>query len=141
MTEKKLAKEIKSAVDWLVKENCGCSTITLDDRLAVCVGWSDGYDKTDPCIIHATDGPTWGITAGIKVWTADDMRTDFDWLVSPFSDDDVWTTDICISPNENYEQIARYFLDEYEALSKLEIRENGRIEKLDEEDYEEKEKE
>ena len=43
MTKQELAKEIKSAVEWLINEDCGCSTIKLDDKLAVCVGWLDGY--------------------------------------------------------------------------------------------------
>ena len=44
MNKNTLAKEIKSAVEWLIRENCGCSTIKLDEKLAVCVGWSEGYD-------------------------------------------------------------------------------------------------
>lgn len=67
MTKDVLAKEIPSAVKWLIEEDCGCSTIKLDDRLAVCVGWSDGYDPNDAWSIHSKESPTFCITAGIKM--------------------------------------------------------------------------
>ena len=99
MTKQKLAKEIKYAVEWLIKEDCGCVTIKLDDTLAVCVGWSDGYDVTDTDVIHSKQSPTWCINAGIKVWTSDSMRTDNDFINSTNYDDteDVWDTDVAIS--------------------------------------------
>ena len=35
MTKETLAKEIQYAVKWLIEGDCGCSTIKLDDKLAV----------------------------------------------------------------------------------------------------------
>lgn len=123
-----LANEISNAIYWLIKEDSGCVTIKLDDRLAVCVGWSDGYDENDESLIHSPTEPSWCITAGIKVWTSDSMRTDYDWINSPYYDDgNVWYNDISISPKENFIECAKWFLEEYQSLSKLTINKNGLI--------------
>lgn len=128
MTKDILAKEIQSAVKWLIEEDCGCSTIKLDNRLAVCVGWSDGYDPNDAWGIHSKESPTFCITAGIKVWTSDDLRTDFDWINSPYYEGgEVWDDDQSISLNEDYEALAEFYLKEYETLSGMTIAKDGRI--------------
>ena len=128
MTKDILAKEIQSAVKWLIEEDCGCSTIKLDDRLAVCVGWSDGYDPNDAWGIHSKENPTFSITAGIKVWTSDYLRTDFDWINSPYySNGNVWCNDLTISSDNNYKAIAEWFWKEYQVLSKFEISKDGLI--------------
>jgi hypothetical protein len=128
MTKDILAKEIQSAVKWLIEEDCGCSTIKLDDRLAVCVGWSDGYDPNDAWGIHSKENPTFCITAGIKVWTSDYLRTDFDWINSPYySNGNVWCNDLTISSDNNYKAIAEWFWKEYQVLSKFEISKDGLI--------------
>ena len=46
-TPETLAERIKSAVEWLKEEDCGCVTLKLNGTLAVCVGWSDGFDPED----------------------------------------------------------------------------------------------
>ena len=123
-----LAKEIQSAVKWLIEEDYGCSTIKLDDRLAVCVGWSDGYDPNDAWGIHSKENPTFCITAGIKVWTSDYLRTDFDWINSPYySNGNVWCNDLTVSSDNNYKTIAEWFWKEYQTLSKFEISKDGLI--------------
>ena len=129
MKKQELAQEIKSAVEWLIKEDSGCSTIKLDDRLAVCVGWSDGYDEDDNTLIHSKESPTFCINAGIKVWTSDNLRTDFDWINSPYYEDncEVWDNDCSISPDEDYTRMAEFFLKEYETLSAMTIAKDGRI--------------
>ena len=129
MKKQELAKEIKSAVEWLINEDCGCSRIKLDDTLAVCVGWLDGYDVSNTGVIHSKQSPTWCVNAGIKVWTSDSMRTDYDFINSPYYEDsgDVWDTDVSISPFENYEELADYFLKEYDAMSKFEMERDGKI--------------
>ena len=58
MTKETLAKEIQYALKWLIEGDSGCSTIKLDDKLAVCVGWSDGYDPNDARGIHSKENPT-----------------------------------------------------------------------------------
>ncbi|MBR3242270.1 MAG: hypothetical protein IKG72_13025 [Bacillus sp. (in: Bacteria)] len=37
-----VATFIKESVEWLIREDCGCCTHKLDDRLAICVGWPAG---------------------------------------------------------------------------------------------------
>lgn len=127
-TIKTLAKDIKHAVDWLVEEDCGCSTIKLDDRLAVCVGWSDGFDSDDEFVIHSKTEPTYAICAAIKVWTSDDMLTDFEYINMPwYEDESVYDTECLISPDENYELLAKNFLEEFDILKEMDIDKNGLI--------------
>ena len=123
-----LAKEIKSAVEWLKKENCGCTTLKLDDRLAVCVGWSDGFDSDDETVIHGKPA-TCAMVAGIKVWTTDDMRTDIDWIDVPYYEDgSVYDTEQSIYPNdEDYVWLATHFLNAFDILKELDIDEKGLI--------------
>lgn len=128
MTKEKLAKAIEEAVGWLVSEECGCSTIKLDSSLAVCVGWSNGFDVNDTTVIHSKEAPTWAICVGIKVWTSDSMRTDFDWINSPYVEDgEVLNNDCSIAPNEDCNKLAEWLLAEYKALSELELESDGRI--------------
>ena len=128
MNKNTLAKEIKSAVEWLIRENCGCSTIKLDEKLAVCVGWSEGYDVNDKDAIHSRENPTWCINVGIKVWTSDSLRTDYEFINAPYYENgEVWDTDCTVSPYENYEMLADYLLTEYKTLSQFEIEDDGKI--------------
>lgn len=123
-----IAKFLKESVEWLTEQQCGCGTYKLDERLAVCIGWSQGYDENDSCCIHAKDDPSYCITAGIKVWTSDSMRTDYDWLNFPYyENEEVWDTDISLSPSENYEELAKYFLEKYDSLKDFEIDKDGKI--------------
>lgn len=127
-TIKTLAKDIRHAVDWLIEEDCGCSTIELDDKLAVCVGWSDGFDSDDKAVIHSKSEPTYAICAAIKVWTSDDMLTDFEYINMPwYEDGSAYDTECLISPDENYEWLAEIFLTEYGKMKNLDIDEKGRI--------------
>ena len=124
----RLVNFLKKEVKYYKKDNCGCSTFKLDDALAVCVGWSDGYDVSDTGAIHFKSEPTFCVNAGIKVWTSDSLRTDYDWINSPyFEDGSVWDTGVTISRNENYEALADYFLKEYESMLKYDIAHDGKI--------------
>ena len=129
MTKQELANKIKEAVEYFEQDERGCYTLKLDDKLAICVGWLDGYDVTDTGVIHSKTEPTWCVNAGIKVWTSDSMRTDYDFINSPYYEDngDVWDTDVSISPFEDYEKLADFFLIEYEAMLKFEIEDDGKI--------------
>ena len=86
-TPETLAEEIKSAVEWLKEEDCGCVTLKLNGTLAVCVGWSNGFDPEDETVIHSKTEPTWAICAAIKAWGSDDLRTDLDYIDSPYYED------------------------------------------------------
>lgn len=126
-TPETLAKEIREAVDYLKKEDCGCVTIKLNSTLAVCVGWSGGYDPGNENVIHGKPA-TYAIVAAIKVWTTDDMRTDIDWIDAPYYDDgEVLDISCAIKPDEDYLSLARYFLEELDMIKDLDIDIDGRI--------------
>ena len=140
MTKKELAKELKKAIDFFKENDCGCVTIRLDDRLGVCVGWLGGYDIADVDLIHAEDDPSWCLNAGIKVYTSDSLGTDYEYMNSPFyRNGDVWMTDVSVGYNEDVDALADYFLEEYRAMKKCEIADDGEILNYDSpEDYCEK---
>lgn len=124
---KELANWIESSVEWLRKEECGCCTYKFDDRLALCVGWSNGFDPEDPMIIHSKNDPSWAIVAGIKVWTSDDLQTDIDWINPPYYEDGGIDTEQVIWICERYEFTARDYLMEFNGMNNLVIEENGAI--------------
>lgn len=126
-TKETLAKEIKSAVEWLKEQECGCVTLKLDDIFAVCVGWSDGFDPNDETVIHGKPG-TFAIVAAIKAWNSDDMGTDIDWIDAPyFEDGSAWDDEVLICPNEDYDFVAECFLEDFETLSRYDIQPDGKI--------------
>lgn len=127
-TVKTLAKEIKAAVKWLKEEDHGCVTLKLDGTLAVCVGWSDGFDPDDETVIHSKTSPTYAICAAIKAWGSDSMRIDLDWIDAPYYEDgSVYDTEQSISPDQNYKWLAENFLKDYDILKEMDIDENGLI--------------
>lgn len=124
-----IAKFIKESVEWLIEEQAGCCCYKLDDHLAIFVGWSAGYgeEKRDD-VIQAKDYPYYGINAGIKVWTSDDVWTDFDWLNFPYYENgDVLDMAQSISTKENWKQVAEYMLKMYDEVKDLEMDDNGMI--------------
>ena len=127
--KKAITKFIKDSVEWLQKEQQGCCTYKLDDHLAICVGWSAGYgnEKRDN-VIQAKDDFDWGINIGIKVWTSDDMQTDFDWLNFPYEEDgDVWDMGLGISPKENYESTTKSLLEWYDEVKNFALDDSGMV--------------
>lgn len=129
MNKNKIAQFLKESVEWLVENQMGCCRYKLDDHLAIFVGWSAGYgeEKRDD-VIQAKDYPDYGINAGVKVWTSDDMWTDYDYLNFPYEKDgDVWDMGCSIVPNEDYEAVAKYLLDEYKQAKELDMTDGGMI--------------
>lgn len=129
MQTKQLSQWLKESVNWLIDHQEGCGTHKLDDHLAVCVGWSGGYsNEPDENLIQGIDDLTFAVNAAIKVWTSDSMRTDLDYINAPYyKNGDVVDIGIAISKNEDYDKLAEYFLEEYEELKDLEIRDDGLI--------------
>ena len=129
MQTKQLSQWIKDSVNCLIDHQEGCCTYKLDDHLAVCVGWSGGYEaEPDENLIQAIDDLTFAINAAIKVWTSDDMRTDLDYINAPYyKNGDVVDIAVSISEDEDFDKLAEYFLEEYERLKDLEIRDDGLI--------------
>ena len=128
VTKEEIKQFIKDAIEWLVDQDQGCATLKIDDRLAICVGWLDGYDANDVDLIHSKEDPTWGLNAGLKVYTSDDMRTDYEFINNPYYDNgEVVETDVSLKPNADLDELADYFIKEYSKLENLDIEEDGRI--------------
>jgi hypothetical protein len=128
----KIAQFIKESVEWLVENQMGCCRYKLDDHLAIFVGWSAGYgDEERDDVIQALDNPDFEINAGIKVWTSDDMWTDFDWLNFPYyKDGDVLDMDCAISPQEknyDYERVTKHLLNMYNEVKEFDMTDGGMI--------------
>ena len=126
---KQLSQWLKESVDWLIDRQAGCCTFILDDHLAVCVGWSEGYGhEPREDVIQGIDDLDYAVNVALKVWTSDSMRTDLDYINAPYYENsDVVDTAVSISKNEDYDKLAEYFLEEYEKLKDLEIRDDGLI--------------
>ena len=125
----KLAQFIKESVEWLVENQMGCCRYKLNDHLAIFVGWSAGYGEEErDDVIQAKDYPDYGINAGIKVWTSDDMWTDFDFINFPYyENEDVLDMDCAISPQEDYERVAEYLLKMYNEVKEFDMTDKGMI--------------
>ena len=131
----KIAKFIEDAVNGLKNGEATNYRYKLDDRFAIFVGWSDGYSEDDKEVIHNDETPTAGITAGIKVWTSDDMWTDFDYLNAPYYEGgDVLSDELAIAPDDDFTVLASHFLNDYDSeYSELTVDEDGKVIEEDEE--------
>ena len=123
---KELAKWLKEEVEFL-KENQEYvgGWYDLDGVLAATVLWEEGWgDEPRDDVIQATDNPDWGLCAGIMLMNLDD--TPDGWFM-PW---DSKTGDIIcettgIEPNEDYEKLAQFLLDDYNYVKDAEIKPNG----------------
>ena len=124
-----VAKWLKESTDWLIDNQQGCCTLKLDDRLAICVGWSNGFgDEPRKDVIQAIDNLDYAVVAGVKVWTSDDMRTDFDFINFPFcKGGDVYDDTYTIAKDEDFDWLANALITDYEVLEGLEIDKDGEI--------------
>ena len=127
-----VARFLKNSTDWLINNQEGCCTLKLNDRLAICVGWSDGFgDEPREDIIQAKDDLNYAIVAGVKVWTSDDMRTDFNYINFPYKEDgDVFDDTIAIAKDENFDWLANALATDYEVIEGFTIEENGLIKEV-----------
>ena len=135
---KEIATWIEKSVKELIASQQGCGTFKLDDHLAICTGWSAGYggEKRDD-IIQAKDELDFAICVGLKVWTSDDLRTDFDYVnFAYYEDGECADYSVSISPNENYEKLTEWLLDCYGNLETFVIRDDGLIEENPDLEYE-----
>lgn len=135
---KQLSQWLKESVDWLIDRQEGCCTFILDDHLAVCVGWSDGYgSEPREDIIQGIDDLDYAVNAALKVWTSDSMRTDFDYINAPYyPNGEAVDISVAISEDEDYDALAEYFLKEYEGFKSVVISDNGEITENPNLDYE-----
>lgn len=126
-----VANFIKDSVESLKDGSSTNNRLKLDDKLAIFVGWSDGYAEDDETVIHNEDKPSYAINAGIKVWTSDDMWTDFDFLnFAHHKNGDIEDISLSIGlddAKDGYKSVAKWLLDEYESIKDLKIDEKGLI--------------
>ena len=120
----KAAAFIKESVEWLLSQECGCCTIRLTAATQLAVGWENGFDPEDPFVIHSKSEPTWGICVGIKAIDGDDLKTDFEWLTTPYVADgdnegEVFSNlETSLSPKDDYENAFEYLVVGYQGLLK-----------------------
>ena len=113
-----LAQFIKSAVRTLQTSDATNTRYTLDENLAVYVGWSyddggsRGYGISD-------DSGEYVIYAGVKLRN-DSYWADYDWLDYPYDKEtgDVWDNGSYISPDEDYDYLARELSKTYQEILK-----------------------
>ena len=131
-TVNNVAKWLKDSTNWLIDHQEGCCTLKLDDRLAICVGWSAGFgDEPREDVIQAIDNLDYAIVAGVKVWTSDDMRTDFDWINFPYKENgDVLDDSYAIAEDEDFDWLANALITDYEVLEDLTIEKDGLIKEV-----------
>lgn len=127
-----VAKWLKDSTDWLIDHQEGCCTLKLDDRLAICVGWSNGFgDEPREDIIQAIDDLDYAVVTGLKVWTSDDLRTDYDWINFPYyKSGDVCDDTYAIAKDENFDWLANALITDYEVLEGLTIEKDGLIKEV-----------
>lgn len=136
-TIKEIIKFIDESVRGLKNDEATNYRLKLDDKLAIFVGWSAGYgDEKDDSIIQSEEDYDYGVNVGIKVWTSDDMWSDFDILNFPYySDGEVLDMSISLSPDYNAKEIANDLVKWYEQVKDLDMTEDGLIIE-DEEEFE-----
>lgn len=127
-----VAKWLEESKNWLIDNQQGCCTLKLDDRLAICVGWSAGYGEEErEDVIQAIDNLDHAIVAGVKVWTSDDMRTDFEFINFPYKENgDVYDDTMSLSEDEDFDWLAEVLVTDYEALEGLEISKDGLVKEV-----------
>lgn len=129
----KAAAFIKESVEWLLQQDWGCCHIRLTANTQLAVGWENGFDPKDSSVIHSKSEPTWCICVGIKALEGDDMKTDFEYLTTPYAVDgdnvgeEFSNLEVSISPEEDYEKAAEYLIGEYrDLLKEYKVRRDGK---------------
>lgn len=114
----KAAEWIKNSIKWLKDADCGCCTIRLTRNTQLAIGWTNGYDPEEPSVIHSKKDPSWVISMEIKALDGDDMKTDLDWLTSPYiaeGEGEGTVFDLFVTPSEDddYERDFEYLISTY----------------------------
>lgn len=112
------AEWIKDSIEWLKASDCGCCATRLTRNTELAVGWTDGYDPEEPSVIHSRGNPSWVISIEVKALDGDDMKTDLDWLTSPYiaegeGEGTVFELSVTPSENDDYESDFKYLISAY----------------------------
>ena len=125
---KELAKWLEEEVEFLKNnQDYVGGWYDLGNGLGAVVLWEEGWgDEIRDDAIQATDNPDWALCAGIMLINKDD--TPDGWFM-PW---DSKTGDIIcettgITPNEDYEKLAGWLLDDFNSVKDLEIKPNGEV--------------
>lgn len=109
----------------------------IDDRLGIAVGWlnlGEPADAEEHCDYHVSrTQPNYIIAAGVKVYTSDDLGTDYDWYAAPYDKNgEVYNEEVFISRSTaflktDYLAIARDLVKSYQKLDQYVLRKDGLI--------------
>lgn len=119
----KAAQWIKDSIEWLKAVECGCCTVRFTRNTQLAIGWTNGYDPEEPSVIHSKENPSWVISLEVKALEGDDMKTDLDWLTSPYiagGENEGTIFDLSVTPLEDgdYERDFRYLVSAYRNILK-----------------------
>ena len=132
-----LAEYLSASVEWLKANDAGCCMYRIDDRLGIAVGWLDLGEPADVeeqnKYFVSPSQPNYIIAAGVKVYTSDDLGTDYDWYAAPYDKNgEVYDEEVFIPHSKtfiktDYLAIARNLLKSYQKLEKYALRKDGLI--------------
>lgn len=126
------AEWIKNSIEWLKDADCGCCTMRFTRNTQLAIGWTEGYDPEEPGVIHSKKDPSWVISIEVKALDGDDMKTDLDWLTSPYiaegeNEGTVFELSVTPSEKDNYEDDFNYLLHTYmDVLKSYTVLSNGK---------------
>ena len=125
---KELAKWLEEEVEFLKNnEDYVGGWYLLPNGLAATVLWEDGWgDEVRDDAIQSSKNPDWALCAGVLVYNPSD--TPDGWFM-PW---DSKTGDIIcettgIMPNEDYEKLAGWLIDDFNLVKDCEIKDNGEV--------------
>lgn len=125
----KVADFLKKSVDDLTGAEIGITYYSLAGGLYIVVGWSAGFDEKDEKLIHSKESPTYCLVAGIKFipHNAYDF-TDYDSIYFPYEKDGtVYDYEFVLEQDEDYNELAKALLDNYDKIKDLELDDDGMV--------------
>lgn len=123
---KELAKWLKDEVEFLkANQDYVGGWYDLGNGLAATVLWEDGWgDEARDDAIQSEANPDWALCAGVMVINKDD--TPDGWFMPWDSKTgDLLCETTGITPNEDYEKLASWLLDDFNRLKGADIKSNG----------------
>lgn len=125
--ENSIANFIKGSVKKLQTTDFTNCKYDLDDRFALYVGWSGGYEaeETNDLEIHSKKNPTYCINAVIGLRNEADW-SDLDYINRPYYEaGDIFEAEWTVSPSEDYSYLANSIIKMYEYM--LELLDTGEL--------------
>lgn len=129
---KEISKWLKKEVEFL-KENedyCG-GWLKLDDTYAAVVLWEEGWG-TEPRddVMQSKESPDWALCAGVKIFNPAD--TVDGWLYPSNKKGDILCDSAGITPDEDYDKLAKWIVDCYDVVKDFVPDEDGVIDVVEE---------